>query len=121
MKKNNQSSNTGIFILGSIFGALLSAIVALLFAPKSGKDLRKDIGETTTKTLENTDEYLNLARQKGTEVIRDVEDAASNYFNLAEEKMKTTFSKTEKELDSKTAELDEMIDEAIEEIEDIEE
>ncbi|MDN6196192.1 MAG: YtxH domain-containing protein [Atopostipes suicloacalis] len=121
MKENNQESSTVSFILGAIFGAVISAIAALLFAPKSGKDLRKDIGESTTKTLENTDEYLNLAREKGTKVIHDVEDAASNYFNLAEGKMKSTFGKAEKELDKKSSELDEMIDEAIEEIDEIEE
>ena len=117
MNNKNQDSNAIIFILGAIFGALISAMTALLFAPKSGKDLRKDIGQSTAKTLESTDEYLELARKKGTEVIHDVEETASNYFNLAEEKMKSTFGKAEDELDEKTSELDEMIDEAIDEIE----
>lgn len=121
---HNQESNALFFVLGAVFGALVSAITALLFAPKSGEELRQDIGESTSKTLETTDEYLELAREKGTEVIHDVEDAASNYFNLAEDKMKSTFNKAEEKVDETadelhetTDELDEMIDEAVEELE----
>lgn len=93
------------FIIGALFGGALSAIVALLLAPKSGKDLREDIGEETAKTLESTDEYLELAREKGSEVIQDVEDAASSYFNLAgnkveeaEQMVEDTAEKIEEEL-----------------------
>ena len=117
MNKNNESS-TKDFILGAVFGATVSAIAALLFAPKSGKELRKDIGETTTKTLESTDEYLDLAREKGTKVMHDMEDVASNYFSIAEDKVKSAFTKAEDELEEKGDQLDDMVDDLIEEIED---
>ena len=116
MGKNNDLSSKD-FVLGVIFGATVSAIAALLFAPKSGKELRKDLGETTSKTLESTDEYLDLAREKGTKVIHGIEDAASTYFSIAEDKMKSTFNKAEKQLDGTADNIDDLVEDTIEEIE----
>lgn len=116
MSKNNDLS-TKDFVLGVVFGATVSAIAALLFAPKSGKELRKDLGETTSKTLESTDEYLDLAREKGSKVMHDMEDAASTYFSIAENKMKSAFTKAENQLDETTDNLDELVEDTIEEIE----
>lgn len=110
--KNEESFFEG-FLLGAIFGAAVSALVALLFAPKSGKDFRKDISEGTAKTLESTDEYLELAREKGTKVIHDVEDAALAYFNLATDKAEEIVEDTKEEVE----ELEEAVEEKIEEIE----
>ncbi len=115
MSKNNDLS-TKDFVLGVVFGATVSAIAALLFAPKSGKELRKDLGETTSKTLESTDEYLDLAREKGSKVMHDMEDAASTYFSIAENKMKSAFTKAENQLDETTDNLDELVEDTIEEI-----
>lgn len=117
MNKNNDSSRIEGFIIGAIFGASASAIASLLFAPKSGKDLRKEIGESTTKTLESTDEYLELAREKGTKVMQDMEEVGSSYFSIAEDKMKSAFTKAEDQLDEKTDEIDDVIEDTINEIE----
>lgn len=44
------------FLIGAISGAALGAAAGLLFAPKAGKELRKDIGDkaqlASTKTVE---------------------------------------------------------------------
>lgn len=99
------------FLLGAIFGAAVSAFAALLFAPKSGKDFRKDISEGTAKTLESTDEYLELAREKGTKVISDVEDAALAYFKLGTDKAQEVVEDVKEEAE----EIEEVIEEKIEE------
>ena len=116
MSKNNKSA-TKDFLLGAIFGATVSALAALLFAPKSGKELRKDLGERTTRTLESTDDYLDLAWEKGSKVMHDMEDAASSYFNIAEDKMKSAFTKAEDQLDETADDLDDLVEDTIEEIE----
>lgn len=118
MSKNKDLS-TKDFVLGVVFGATVSAIAALLFAPKSGKELRKDLGETTSKTLESTDEYLDLAREKGSKVMHDVEDAASTYFSIAENKMKSAFTKAEDQLDKTADNLDDLVEDTIEEIDEM--
>lgn len=94
MKKMIENARAEGFIVGAIIGAAIAALATLLLAPKSGKDLRKDIGEGTTKTLEHTDEYLEDARKKGTKVMHDVEDTASSYFDVAGDKVGGALSKT---------------------------
>lgn len=116
MNDNNNEASIKNFMLGAIFGALVSAVAALLFAPKSGKELRKDISESTTKTLENTDEYFERAREKGTEVMQSVEDAAVSYYNIAGSKMKSAFTHTEDQLNQTVDEVENLIDETVEEI-----
>lgn len=116
MNDNNKEASIKNFMLGAIFGALVSAVAALLFAPKSGKELRKDISESTTKTLENTDEYFERAREKGTEVMQSVEDAAVSYYNIAGSKMKSAFTHTEDQLNQTVDEVENLIDETVEEI-----
>ena len=100
------------FLLGAVFGAAVSAVASLLFAPKSGKDFRKDISEGTAKTLESTDEYLERAREKGTKVMHDVEDAALAYFNLATDKTKEVVEDTKDTVE----EIEEVVEEKIDEV-----
>ncbi len=113
------------FLFGAIFGAAVSGIVALLFAPKSGKEFRKDISEGTARTLESTDEYLELAREKGTQVIHDVEDAALAYFNLAtgkaEEIVEDTADKAEEVVEDTADKAEEVVEDSKEEAAAIEE
>lgn len=82
------------FIIGALVGAAIAAIAALLFAPKSGKALRKDIGQGTDKALDQADQYLDTARDRGQEVVEDVEQSASEYFNVASDKADEAASKT---------------------------
>lgn len=67
MKKNN----VGLIILA----AVISAIAALLFAPKSGKELREDI---KNKSLEARDNV-----QEGKDQL--VDDFKQSYFEAADE------------------------------------
>lgn len=57
------SSNEDRFFKGLVFGALVAGIGALLFAPKSGKELRKDIQDRA-----------NTIRDDAEQKIHDLED-----------------------------------------------
>lgn len=50
---------------GTLTGAITGAVTALLFAPKSGRELRGDIAETAQKVGEKT---ADISRQAGTAV-----------------------------------------------------
>lgn len=108
--KNDESFLEG-FLFGAIFGAAVSAVASLLFAPKSGKDFRKDISEATVKTLESTDEYIERAREKGTKVMHDVEDAALAYFNLATDKAEEVVEDAKEEVTGMAETVEEKIEE----------
>lgn len=53
------------FMWGALTGAVTGAVTALLLAPKSGKELRKDISDTAHKVGDKTAE---LGRQAGSAV-----------------------------------------------------
>ncbi len=82
------------FIVGALVGAAIAALVSLLFAPKSGKDLRKDIGHTTHKAWDQASDYVDTAKDKGQEVAGDVSEKASSYFNVASDEVDKATKKT---------------------------
>src|SRR5699024_2244697 len=106
------------FILGAVVGAATASIASLLFAPKSGKDLRKDISEGTSKTLEQADDYLDAAKQKGSQMVEDVEKSASEYFNLVGNKTDDASSKTKKLFKRKTDEVEDKVEETTDSLKD---
>lgn len=53
------------FLWGTLTGAITGAVTALLFAPKSGRELRGDIAETAQKVGEKT---ADISRQAGSAV-----------------------------------------------------
>jgi gas vesicle protein len=53
------------FLWGTLTGAVTGAVTALLFAPKSGRELRGDIAQTAQKVGEKT---ADLSRQAGSAV-----------------------------------------------------
>lgn len=44
-RRKMSNHSTGKFVVGAFIGAAVGAVVGLLFAPKSGKETRKWIGE----------------------------------------------------------------------------
>lgn len=41
----NESSGNGRFVLGVLFGALVGAVAGVMFAPKSGLEIRSDLAD----------------------------------------------------------------------------
>ncbi|MCX7880583.1 MAG: YtxH domain-containing protein [Ignavibacteria bacterium] len=52
------------FILGSIFGGAVGAFLALLFAPKSGREFRKELADKTNELYRKASNYLTDVEQK---------------------------------------------------------
>jgi len=66
MNWNNESTGRGMFLLGAVAGALVGAGVALLIAPKSGAEVRRDLNSG-----------LNSVRDAAARRYRDLADRAS--------------------------------------------
>lgn len=62
MSKNSR------FFLGALFGASIAGVAALLYAPKSGKELRRDIANEIDRLVEETEEYVDYAVERGVEM-----------------------------------------------------
>lgn len=57
--KGNSSSYTKGMVVGALIGGAVSGLAALLFAPKKGTELRRDIASKTEET------YHNVANRAG--------------------------------------------------------
>lgn len=62
--QHNGSGRGKDFLLGAVVGGVLGAVTALLLAPKSGKELRKDIAEQAHRVGEKTQELYGVVSSK---------------------------------------------------------
>lgn len=91
----NKNSTTSSFVMGVMIGGAVGAVVALLLAPKSGKDLRRDIAETgeglldkassmMNKTEDQVDESLNEGRIRAQRIVSSARQQAESILSNAE-------------------------------------
>ena len=73
----NEKNNKG-FISGLLTGGFIGALAALLYAPKSGREFRKDISDKSSEIINDTGELLENAKSKAADVISDVKKKAGN-------------------------------------------
>lgn len=87
------------FLLGSLVGGVVGAVTALLFAPKSGRELRRDIAERSKDMYEKGSEYLedaqsdlrtavNQGREKADQIVRTAREQAGDLMYNAEQMLK---------------------------------
>ena len=69
MNRNEGVAGGAGFALGVIAGVVVGAGVALLFAPKPGRDLRQDLGEQMTHLGRAVkDKYRDLSKRAGAQL-----------------------------------------------------
>ena len=69
-----------------LIGGGIGAILALLFAPKSGEELRGDIADVTRKGLEKGKETAAQLQEKAGEYYEVTREKAGEYYQVASEK-----------------------------------
>lgn len=74
---DNNNINGKDFLLGAVVGGVIGAISALLLAPKSGKELRGDIGHQYHNVKEKTQEIAEVVNRKSHEVADKAKEVAS--------------------------------------------
>ena len=101
MSEENYGSTVS-FIKGLVFGGLIGAGLALLYAPKSGKELRKDIKEKTAELKTDAEKLYEEAKEYTSDFMVDSLKKAEKLKKEAEEKFQEAKKKFEKMLsDSK--------------------
>ena len=70
-ENGNRQSN---FLIGFLFGSILGALVAIIFAPKSGKKLRSEVKEKGSEILKGAEETYKETTPVIDDVRRLVED-----------------------------------------------
>lgn len=85
--EDNSSSYSKGFLIGAVVGGAVGAVVALLFAPKSGRELRRDIADRTEEVVDKAQQMFTKATGGGqTSGFDDV----VNEGRLAAERIVTT-------------------------------
>ncbi len=68
MSNGNDGSD---FIKGVIFGGLVGGVIALLYAPKSGKEMRDEIKQRSLELMDEAESGLEFAQKRAEEILAD--------------------------------------------------
>ena len=88
--QNENSSFAGGGLNGLIYlliGGGIGAAVALLFAPKSGTDLRSDISDVTRRGYDQTAELARRAKDQSVDLYNTVRAKAGDVLDLPSDKI----------------------------------
>lgn len=85
------------FFLGAFIGGTASAMTALLFAPKSGKELRKDLAEQTDDLKDIAMNYANSAMEKTSEFTEKTKCQTNDFNDQMREAIKPTVYRADDE------------------------
>jgi gas vesicle protein len=85
MSRENSGLARGLFI-GFLVGGIAGAVTALLYAPKTGKELRGDLRKKTDEIKGDVGDYLRSAGSKTTEMVNRGKDRSEEIVASAREK-----------------------------------
>lgn len=102
------------FVVGAVVGGIIGAAVALLYAPKSGADLRSDVAKNASQLKEKGVELSSVAKEKTVHLSSQLKDQSTQIV----EKVKSKTSKVQSVGEEATsAEVDvESADQIVEEV-----
>ena len=83
----NKESNLGTTLSYLLIGGGLGAILALLFAPKTGGEFRAEIADAARKGIDKTEEIANQIREKAQTVYTDTTTKAGEIYDSAKQKL----------------------------------
>jgi len=86
MEENKMAK--GLF-LGFLAGGIVGGVIALLYAPKSGKELRSDIKTKKDEFIDDTTEYMKIAKAKANDLINEGKHKSEQLIKDAKEKAST--------------------------------
>ncbi len=103
---NNNGSYSRGFLMGALVGGAIGGIVALLFAPKSGRDLRRDIADKTEEVYDKAQKYfnkdeaprefddvINEGRLRAERIVTSARSQAENILSSAEQVLRDAKSR----------------------------
>ncbi len=75
----NQDERSGVLYLlaGIGLGVLIGAVIGLLFAPKSGEEMRGEIGHKLHDLTEKVRELSHQVAERGGETVRNLRERVS--------------------------------------------
>ena len=80
---SDRNASVRNFISGLLIGSALGGLIALLYAPTSGKKLRRKIGDKTEEIFEEAEEIYQASKEKTEGLIKEGKKLATNLVNDA--------------------------------------
>jgi gas vesicle protein len=74
------------FLLGLLAGGLAGGAIALLYAPKSGREMRKDISQKKDKLIKDADRYYEDTKKRVDKMLHDGKKKAETLIHDAKAK-----------------------------------
>jgi len=95
----NNDSNTKSFFLGALIGGAIGAVAALLLAPKSGRELRRDIVDTTTDVYDKATDYVSSTIEEGKHKAQHIFSKTGDYYDDAKDKIAASSNTVQQRFD----------------------
>lgn len=96
MADNEENGMKSGFLIGFLAGGVIGAVVALLYAPKPGKELRADIKNRAGDVMDNAEEYVSAARNKAVDIINEGKKKSETLIAEAKRRAETLLGDAEK-------------------------
>lgn len=84
-KKQDKKLSFKAFVVGALLGGIAGSATALLLAPKSGKEMRNDLGEQTVTLKQKSSSLAQLAKEKSSDLAKTVGDQSSTVVSKVKE------------------------------------
>ncbi|HEV7858233.1 MAG TPA: YtxH domain-containing protein [Pyrinomonadaceae bacterium] len=85
-RRRESGSNASTRLAYLLIGGSIGAAIALLFAPKSGQELRGDLADVTRKGIDRTRETATQVGARAGELAGTARERASELYSTASEK-----------------------------------
>jgi gas vesicle protein len=83
-------------VIGLLAGGVLGAVIALLYAPKPGKELRADIKNKAGEIMDDAEGYINVAKSKAVDIINEGKKRSENLITEARKRAESLLGDAEK-------------------------
>lgn len=74
----NNNEKFGMLVVGVFLGGLVGSAIALLYAPTTGKKLRKKIADKTDGIIDDAQNLYDSGKEKADELIKEGKKKASS-------------------------------------------
>jgi len=83
-------------VIGLLAGSAIGAVIALLYAPKSGRELRADIRQRAEDMVGDAEEFMQAAKSKASEIVSDAKNRSEQLISDAQKKASTLLDDADK-------------------------
>ncbi len=111
MAENN--GTTKGFFMGLLAGGAIGALLALLYAPKSGKELRADIKAKKDELITSAGNVIEDAREKISEVSSEAKKRSEQVISDAKEKAGSLLQDADKVLSGVKDRANSLVDQGV--------